>query len=336
MLKLSKVSIGGSMKAAHVLVRPSISSLFRDSGPIADVQLQTVTLAGRDLAALLAGKSVGNSVGPAVERIRLQDARLSLAGLTLGPLDGRISYSPDGELERAVFSMDEERARLEVKPQGDGLAMDFAAKIWSTPTQPPLRVERLDASGLLKGETLTLSRVECLLHDGVVKGRLVADWRSSITAEGSFTATNLDLQSLLAHFTRDFSVGGRLSGEAKFSARASDLPHLIDSLDLDGSFRVARGVVYNADMVTATREGKSGGSTQFEELTGNVQVSRHGFAFRQLQLSSGLVSATGTLDISPTRQLAGRFTVNLRSQGQPGGAVSVGGSLKEPVLRPGG
>ncbi len=223
-----------------------------------------------------------------------------------------------------------------MQPQPSGLAVEFSAKNWSTPTDPKVTFERLDASGDLVGDRLVMSRVDGLLNDGLLKGDFALDWGTSVAAEGRFSATNLELQSLIARFTREFSIGGRLDAQGTFRARAGSLPGLFENATLDAEFRVKRGVVYNADILTATRDKAMGGSTQFEELTGTVNMAGGAISFRHLQLGSGLITAKGALEITPSRQLAGRFTVSLKGQGQGGGTISVGGSLREPALRPGG
>ena len=195
--------------------------------------------------------------------------------------------------------------------------------------------ERLDASGELNGEQVVLTRVEGWLNDGVIKGDLTLSWSPSLAATGRFSATNVELQSLIAHFTQDFSVAGRLDAEGEFSARAKSLDGLLHDANVDAKFRVKRGAVHNADLVTAIHDGSAGGTTQFEELSGTLQTAGRAFSFRQLELGSGLVSAKGALDVTPSRQIVGRFTVRPKAHGESGGTVVVGGSLKEPTLRPG-
>jgi len=336
-LKFSNVAIGKAFNAEELVVHPSLAALMGTPGSIAHLELRFAKLSGPEMLAMLVGPSAHpEEPEPLAARVTLSASKLELGPLTLAPLTAEMRYGSDGKLESAVLGLEDGRARAIVKRKEGELAIEFSSSNWSTPTNPVMTFGRLDASGKLDGERIVLSRVEGLLNDGLIKGDLTLGWWPSLVAQGRFSATNLDLQSLIAHFTPDFSVGGRLDAEGDFSARASSLEGLLYDANVDATFRVKRGVVHNADIVSAARDGATGGSTQFEELSGSLQTAGRAFSFRQIELGSGLVTAKGALDITPSRQMVGRFTVTPKAHGQVGGTVVVGGSLKEPTLRPGG
>ncbi|HXF18424.1 MAG TPA: hypothetical protein VN496_15555, partial [Burkholderiales bacterium] len=59
------------------------------------------------------------------------------------------------------------------------------------------------------------------------------------------------------------------------------------------------------------------------------------YQYRNMKLASGLLSATGAFDVSPSKNVSGRITVELRSQAaQIKGNFIVDGDLKAVVLRP--
>jgi hypothetical protein len=169
-----------------------------------------------------------------------------------------------------------------------------------------------------------------------VKGNLTLDWSVGLVAEGRFSATNLELQNLIGGFTRDFSVGGRLDAEGTFNARADTAAALIENVSVVADFRVKQGVLYNADIAATAAGDVRGGTTRFEELTGHIQTAGRGFSLRGIQMGSGLLTAKGILDVTPSRQIMGRFTVRLKSQGDSSSTISVSGTLKEPKLQFGG
>jgi hypothetical protein len=336
-VRFSDVSIGQDLTAAEIIVQPALASLLGRPAHITHLELRSATLTGGSLLAMLTGlRSRTAQEQFLVAHVTLNGGKLNVGSFVLAPLKGDLRYGAEGELLRATLSLEDGSAQATMQPQPSGLAVEFSAKHWSTPTDPKVTFERLDASGGLAGDRLVISRVDGLLNDGLLKGDFALDWGTSVAAEGRFSATNLELQSLIARFTREFSIGGRLDAQGTFRARAGSLPGLFENATVDAEFRVKRGVVYNADILTATRDKAMGGSTQFEELTGTVNMAGGAISFRHLQLGSGLITAKGALEVNPSRQLAGRFTVSLKGQGQGGGTISVGGSLREPALRPGG
>jgi hypothetical protein len=336
-LTFSNVAIGKTFKAQELVVHPAFRQLLGRPGPISHLEFQVATLAGPDLLGALVGPGLAQAAGPPLaERITLNASELRLGSLALSPLAADLRYGSDGKLERAVLAVEERRARMVVKGRDGELTFEFAASNWSTPTDPPLSFRQLDASGLLDGERIVLSRVEGVLYDGLIKGGLTLDWRPSLAAEGRFSVTNIELQGLIAAFTGDFSVGGRLDAEGEFGARASSFEGLLREVNVDATFHLKRGVVHDADIVTAVRDDSTGGATQFDDLRGTLQTAGRAFSFREIELASGTVKATGTLDVTASRQLLGRFLVKPLTASQRGGTVVVGGSLKAPTLRPGG
>jgi hypothetical protein len=107
---------------------------------------------------------------------------------------------------------------------------------------------------------------------------------------------------------------------------------------MDGTFAIASGELNNVDIVRALQSsraaGQRGGKTRFENLTGSVQVSGNEYSYRQLQLTSGPMNASGNIDVSDGN-LSGRINAEL---GTKGGVVAratmtTSGKLSDPVLR---
>ena len=333
-LRLTNITVGKSLKVGEVVAQPGWSTLFGRPGPITLLELREATLTAAELLALMQGRSVPLADQDFLaERVIFTGSKLDLDGILLAPIAGDLRYGPNGRLEYAALSFDDGRAQVTVKATAGATAVELTARDWATPTEPALSFERLDASGTLEGSRLVLGRVEGLLDDGLVKGDLTLDWSVGLVAEGRFSATNLELQSLIGGFTRDFSVGGRLDAEGNFTARADTPAGLIESMRVGANFRVKRGVLYNADVTAAAAGDSRGGTTQFEELTGRVETAGRSVALREIQLRSGLLTAKGTLDITPSREIMGRFAVRLKSRGESANTISVGGSLKEPRLQ---
>jgi hypothetical protein len=97
--------------------------------------------------------------------------------------------------------------------------------------------------------------------------------------------------------------GGRLDADGSFAARTDNAARLIDNVTVSADFRVKRGVLYNADITAAAVGDASGGTTQFEELTGTVETAGRSVSLRRIQLKSGPLTAKGTLDVTPSRQI---------------------------------
>jgi hypothetical protein len=100
------------------------------------------------------------------------------------------------------------------------------------------------------------------------------------------------------------------------------------------------GALENIDIVRAiqspSRDGQSGGKTQFHEITGDLQTAGSRLSYRNLQLNSGPMTATGTLDVLPNTSLSGISNVRVGSAAVTvaRGVLKIGGTLQNPLLTP--
>ena len=78
----------------------------------------------------------------------------------------------------------------------------------------------------------------------------------------------------------------------------------------------------------------SGGKTPYNEIGGDAQTSGNRIAYRNLKLTAGPLTASGTLDVSPAAELAGKLSVQFGTQAVAAarGVLTVGGALKDPLL----
>ena len=114
---------------------------------------------------------------------------------------------------------------------------------------------------------------------------------------------------------------------------------LIDSPRVDGNFDIKKGDLDGVDLVRALQSGgrgvTQGGATRFEEINGTLALASGRYQYRNMKLSSGLLSAAGAFEVSPSKDVSGRISIELRSQAaQIRGNFIVDGDLKAVVLRP--
>ncbi|UCH47302.1 MAG: hypothetical protein JSU95_14600, partial [Betaproteobacteria bacterium] len=143
---------------------------------------------------------------------------------------------------------------------------------------------------------------------------------------------------LLAAFSDTAKVSGSASGSGSLSAQSGSIDGLLDRPSVRANFTVKKGTVDGVDLVRALQAGRSGtqgGSTRFEELTGEVTVANGRFSYRNVQLAAGILSARSNFNISSNQDLSGRVSVALRSPAQRLSAnLNVTGNLKGATLRP--
>jgi hypothetical protein len=182
---------------------------------------------------------------------------------------------------------------------------------------------------------------------GKVEGRLglkkvpvaAAPAREELQLQGKLQTKDVEVSALTAPSK---SLTGRLEATTTLNARAATTGALVEALQSQTTFTVRNAVLNGLDLAKAVKTiGLSrGGQTQLDTLAG--QVSTHGKAAQlsNLVASSGALSATGEVAISPAKALSGRVSVNLAGDSKLGSALGgavgvplvVGGTLDKPEV----
>jgi len=102
---------------------------------------------------------------------------------------------------------------------------------------------------------------------------------------------------------------------------------------------LSQGNLSGLDLVRAlqspSKQGVQGGKTTFEEVAGNVSLSNGRYQYSGVRIKAGAMNASGQLEIAPSRDVAGRAYVELRSTaGTIRSNFKIGGSTQAMLLRP--
>jgi hypothetical protein len=143
----------------------------------------------------------------------------------------------------------------------------------------------------------------------------------------------------MANFTRAFSATGTLTANATYLLQGTTLQNLFADPRVEANFNIEKGSINNVDIIRAiqapSRDGVRGGKTGFNALAGSMRLANKSYAYRQLQLSSGPMNASGNVDVAPDGGLSGRISTQLGSKTVivARGNLVVTGNLKSPVLK---
>jgi len=230
-----------------------------------------------------------------------------------------------------------------------GAAITVAAEATLGPDVLPQALTLQVLKGRLQGARLVLQRdgartawdVALNVAGGTVKGRIelqgAAEPGTEFTLKGQLQTRDVEVSALTApvpapgvQATQPLS--GRLEASTTLSARTSNFAALADVLQTQSRFTVQKAVLHGMDLAKAVRTvGMSrGGETQLETLAGQVNTQGKAIQLSNLVASSGALSASGNVAITPGKALSGRVSVDL------GGAVGVplivGGTVSEPEV----
>jgi hypothetical protein len=344
-LRVAGIRVGKAeeIKVAAVEVTPALSSLASKPVVLDLIEIEGLAAPIEALGLLAGGatQKAGDEAAVRVQRARLREAKLVSGGKPLGPIDADVALDAAGRPVEISVASGGGRLTLESKPAGETLQLMLKAKDFTLPAGAPIRFDELDAQGEMAGSRLAMTKIVGRLYGGTLDARLQLDWTKNWQLGGNLGLQGVALEPLLALFANEKKLGGRLDTKAKLAANAREAGRLADVLRIDGNFVVRDGVLYDVDLANAaTLVGGSktrGGDTKFDELTGLYHVTGKAYRLERLRVVSGLLNASGDVEVSPSNQLAGKLYVEMKT------GVSlvqvplrVAGTMQDPLLYPTG
>lgn len=224
--------------------------------------------------------------------------------------------------------------------RGAPLTLDVDAELAADGA--PDRLEVRVREGLLAGAQLALRR-EALrwdlqgrvaggrLHGPITLDRMPAPG-AAVRLEGRIVTEGVDMGVLSGQ-----RLGGRLDATTTLELRAGGPEPLLDALQTRSQFAVRGAVVRGIDLARAVRTVglNRGGETRLDTLAGQLATRGRSLSLTQLVATSGVLSASGQVNVSASQALSGRVVVALgpAAVGQAVGVpLVVGGSLQDPAL----
>ncbi len=342
-IDLQNIKIGTTqdVKIDKVSLLPEFGSMFGDVKIIRKVEVESATVAeevlprlSKWLEAAVADKNVQ------ISRVVVKSIKLESRSAKLPPFDADLQFSPEGAIQKAVLSATDGKLNVELAPHDNQIYIALsAAKGWVPPFGPQIEFTDLTVKAVAAHNQIRVEKFEALLYGGAAKGSALIVWGGPWSLDGEVATERISLQELMAVFTRDAKSTGQLESRLRYSMSSQALATLFDSPKVDGSFDIKKGDLDGVDLVRALQSGgrgvTQGGATRFEAINGSLALANGRCQYRNMKLSSGLLSSSGGFEVSPNKDVSGRISVELRSQAaQIKGNFIVDGDLKAVVLRP--
>ena len=272
-----------------------------------------------------------------VNNLRIADLKLNMPGESLGTFNGTVVFAANGTVKDAAFEND--KVRLVLTPSPEGVRVGLDATGWHIPYGPPVTFDRLKLSGLIDEKQVAAGEFTGTLASGNVEGAITARWAGPVSVQGEFKLQNARLLDLTRELTPNFAGRGTLRANGRFSMQGADWSSVRANPQVESAFSISRGELTGIDLVRAIQSAAPGairgGRTAFEDLSGIMQLAGERVAFRQLQMTSGALNVSGTVDVSAQGQLSGRFNAQLASGGGSvvaRSSLGVTGTVSDPNL----
>jgi AsmA-like C-terminal region len=336
-LVLERVRVGPNLKFETVRVRPDLASLLAPH-ITSTLELESAVLIWDDLTKLPALRRLGSLLGNfTLTGVEFKELALRLDEKTTITVSGKMEFAANQKLTRAQFWSGALTASFD--PADVQSNLRISAKNWQLPTEPPLVIESLVSAAELTEHTLVVKEIRGMSNGGELTGTARLDWTNNWSVTGELRLRKLAASRVAALMTKDWSLAGTLNAEVKYSSHAGDILSLAKQSRIEARFRVIDGALHNLDIVealkSASRHGVRGGKTGFDEFSGTLHVSSDNAEVQALKILSGVLNASGHVQISRAQELAGRLNVEFKPKANLGTLpLLVEGSLRDPVLKP--
>ena len=335
------------LQVKSMVVIPTIGTLF-SATKIIDLNISKpiVTKAALDIVSTLTAKKSESSEAAAVNirHIKIDDLQLVWPDAKYPTLNAEATLTSENKLESAVIRTEDRKLKADVTPNGDEQLIMVSANKWTLPAGLPLLIDNAKLEMHLKGSKLTIPKIDVALYGGKLAGDAVLSWqenngKTNWKTSGNLSVDNLSVQQPSILISKAVYLSGNLFGKGNFSATAKDASQLSDNLQTNFQFKVNNGVLHGLDLVKVAslliKQGQGGGETQFDELSGVFNSAGKQYRLSQLKISSGIISATGQIKISPKKELDGAVQVKVkRSVNLVTVPLEVSGTVDHPVVLP--
>jgi hypothetical protein len=327
-LNLEGVSIGDSVKIAHVHAYPAIGSLFDEKKALNRIELEGVTIGQQALGETLFAKIKGDNFS--VGRIVVKQLKLD-GPVPLPAFDADAGVGPDGAL-RVVTLRGPEQLTAKITPGKTDIDFDVTASSLTIPFAPELTLNSFAMKGNATRQGMNIVSWGGGFLDGALSGTANVRWSGNWQMDGVMTVRGINA----AVFAPALLSEGKAEGTGRFSMSGADPAKLSNGLRMEGNFNVNKGVLGSFDLsrVIQTSGRQYAGRTQFTELTGQGTYDRGAVALRNVNMTAGALSAGASADIAPGGALSGRIVADIRTAGQSlRQTLNLGGTIREPQVR---
>ncbi len=206
----------------------------------------------------------------------------------------------------------------------------------SSTAEKLLLLDDLNAQVTALATQVNLNQIQATLYDGKLTGSIGL---AGTQLQADLNLSDLEMAELVGALTNRVLFSGKLAGNSQMSVALNELPAFPKGAQIKGNFHIQKGVLRKVDLVKAANASAATetDSTEFDDFTGVAQVDATGYHFQKLALTSGVLKATGEVNLTPSMALSGDLDADLKGTlGLVSVPLVISGTVEKPVVLPNG
>lgn len=250
----------------------------------------------RKLAELFANPGAAME-GIAVRELDLSGMSLLVAGMVVGPMEGKLVFGQTGRLQSAWLSMDEQRLTANLVPMPEHrLFMQLQASGWTPPPLPQMprladwKLDSLQLEGVL-GERDFIALKFAVASRGIsLAGSGKVEFADGWQVKAMLAQGEAPLEQVMALLEKPAELTGILTANGTISARAKTVGELKDNVHFSGEMTASH---VSARIVAGFRQ-----PLVFDEIGAHVEVAPEHLRLSALQvrLYGGRLTGAASID----------------------------------------
>jgi hypothetical protein len=271
-----------------------------------------------------------------LEQVELKETKLESKNISIPLLSGNIKLANGNKFLRATLATSDKKININISPSQNKFLLNISAKEWKPFLSSSMVFSDLDAKVIMSTGLFQINEMDGRIYDGILKGTASVKWKDIWNLNGELEIERVNIKKAAVAYNTDIPMEGRLFSKVEISSEAKKFEQLYDATHINGTFQLQNGFV-SIDLGNSIRTTSKGsiarGQTRFDKLSGTLEVIDKSYQLKQLNLSSGILSAVGTLDIAAGEKLSGEIISNLKGgHTMSSGPISLEGTIKNPLL----
>lgn len=348
-LVASGVVVGENQDAVFdkLVIVPTLSSLFSETKQI-DLKVikPIIKKSALSIVSALTSNKLENAQAAAVNvsHIHIKEMQLIWPGIKMPILDADIALTRSNQLDSATIESTDGKLKADITPQADAHLITLNVVKWTLPVGLPLLIDQAKLEMQLTGNQLIISHIDATLYGGKLTGDAQLNWpkdkaTGNWNTKGRLKFDDVAVKEPTRMVSQAVYLSGNLLADGNFSAAAKEAGQLAERLQANFKFKINQGILHGLDLAKVAslliKQNQNGGETQFSAFSGLLNIAGKQYHLRDLNISSGLLTATGQVKIKPNKALDGTGSVAVKdSINLVAIPLNVSGTVSKPVVLP--
>ena len=308
LLRFEEISVGsgGQIRISRAEALGNLGSLFSERKEFKSIELDQTVITEEGLGWVLFGKPLAQGMG--LGQIGVAAVKLESSHISVPVFGAKLGMDKGGAWTGIEIESHDKNLKLKLVPQAEVVQFEIEAKSFKVPFGSKLTLEDLTAKGSADRNGLSLSEFRGFFVGGFLSGDARLDWRANWSLAGALKAKQIDAELLAPGVLSN----ARLTGAASYAMQAAESEKLFTSPRLEGNLGIERGTLLGVDISRMLQGRGTRGDTRFVDLTAGFVHEQGVTKIRQLHMSDGAMSASGSVDIDAEMQVTGKLAVDLK------------------------